>query len=53
MKTEFVYSSIPGDSIDTKFDVFVQRALLLSLKEKGLITLHQYTECLRRLKCVL
>lgn len=50
MKTKIIYEPIPKTVGNHEFDQMLQKALLLSIKEKGFINHSQYFECIRRIQ---
>ena len=50
MKTKIIYEPIPKVTGSYEFRQMVQKALLRSIKEKGLINHTQYCECLKKVK---
>ena len=50
MKTKIIYEPIPKATENYEFSQMLQKALLLSIKEKGLINHTQYCECLKKVK---
>ena len=50
MKTKIIYEPIPKAVGNHEFDQMLQKALLLSIKEKGLINSSQYCECIKKIK---